>query len=419
MSTSNLVFVTQPKFSIRQVVGASFFLLAGLLSVVSLVILLTLGTRFFDLGFANVIYSFLMPMVGIGLGVIGFRVQKQVRIALYSIIPLVLFVLLPVILPALAITMKIQLPSLAVATPVVGSLGFLIWFSFLFGCILMLLGAHENSWRHLVAWICVLFAIFPLYLVILSAFSTSPGLQSTSLIPRSFVWDNFAILFTDPTVPYMRWMLNSAIIAGSVSLASVAIGAASAFGFSRLRFKGKRTGLQALLLIQMFPSVLALSAIYVIMERVHVFAPEWGLGTAGGLVLVYLGGSMGVNIWLMKGFVDSIPLELDEAAKVDGASAMQTYWQIFLPLARPILAIVTLLSFIGLFNEYVMARLFLPDVNSRTVAVGLQFFIGGQYSAYWGPFAAGSLLASVPIIIVFMSLQRYIIGGLTAGSVKG
>ena len=128
---------------------------------------------------------------------------------------------------------------------------------------------------------------------------------------------------------------------------------------------------------------------------------------------------MGVNIWLMKGFVDSIPLELDEAAKVDGASAMQTYWQIFLPLASPILAVVTLLSFIGLFNEYIMARLFLPEVEQRTVAVGLQFFIGGQYNAYWGPFAAGSLLASVPIIIVFMSLQRYIIGGLTAGSVKG
>jgi arabinogalactan oligomer/maltooligosaccharide transport system permease protein len=276
-----------------------------------------------------------------------------------------------------------------------------------------------NAWRHAVAWVCVIFAVFPLYLVVLSAFNSSPSLQSTSFFPKTFVWDNFAVLFNDPTVPYLRWMMNSAIIAGSVSLASVAIGAASAFGFSRLRFKGKRTGLQALLLIQMFPSVLALSAIYVIMERVHVFAPDWGLGTAGGLVLVYLGGSMGVNIWLMKGFVDSIPLELDEAAKVDGASAMQTYWQIFLPLATPILAVVTLLSFIGLFNEYVMARLFLPDVESRTVAVGLQFFIGGQYNAYWGPFAAGSLLASVPIIIVFMSLQRYIIGGLTAGSVKG
>lgn len=278
---------------------------------------------------------------------------------------------------------------------------------------------QQNSWRHFVGLFGTVFAIFPLYLVVLASFSSSQSLQSTSFIPTSFVWDNFTMLFTDPTVPFLLWMKNSALIAGAVSLLSVFIGAASAFAFSRLRFKGKRVGLQALLLVQMFPSVLALSAIYVIMERVFVFAPEWGLGTLGGLVLVYLGGSMGVNIWLMKGFVDSIPLELDEAAKVDGASAMQTYWQIFVPLATPILSVVTLLSFIGLFNEFILARMFLPETENRTIAVGLQGFIGGQYSANWGPFAAGSLLASVPIIIVFMTLQRYIIGGLTAGSVKG
>ena len=271
----------------------------------------------------------------------------------------------------------------------------------------------------MVAIICCVFAIFPLYLVVTASFSSNQSLQSTSFIPTSFVWDNYELLFTDPKVPFLTWMKNSAIIAASVSFLSVLIGAASAFAFSRLRFKGKRVGLQSLLLVQMFPSVLALSAIYVIMERVYVFAPEWGLGTLGGLVLVYLGGSMGVNIWLMKGFVDSIPLELDEAAKVDGASAMQTYWQIFVPLASPILAVVTLLSFIGLFNEFILARLFLPENEDRTVAVGLQGFIGGQYAQNWGPFAAGSILASVPIIIVFMSLQRYIIGGLTAGSVKG
>ncbi len=277
----------------------------------------------------------------------------------------------------------------------------------------------NNAWRHVVAWLCCFFAIFPLYLVVLASFSPQQSLASTSFIPTGFVFENYKMLFTDPTVPFLTWMKNSAIVAASVSLLSVLIGASSAFAFSRLKFRGKRTGLQALLLVQMFPSVLALSAIYVIMERVYVFAPQWGLGTLGGLVLVYLGGSMGVNIWLMKGFVDSIPLELDEAAKVDGASAMQTYWQIFVPLAMPILSVVTLLSFIGLFNEFVMARLFLPETENRTVAVGLQGFIGGQYSQNWGPFAAGSLLASVPIIIVFMSLQRYIIGGLTAGSVKG
>jgi arabinogalactan oligomer/maltooligosaccharide transport system permease protein len=204
-----------------------------------------------------------------------------------------------------------------------------------------------------------------------------------------------------------------------VAVLSVVVGAASAFAFSRLKFKGKRAGIKMLLLVQMFPALLALSAVYVIMERVYTFAPAIGLGTQPGLLLVYMGGAMGVNIWLLKGFVDSIPMELDEAARVDGASAVQTYWLIFVPLAAPVLAVVSLLSFIGTFNEFIMARLFLVDMESRTIAVGLQGFIGGQYSQNWGPFAAGSIIASIPIVIIFLSLQKYIINGLTAGSVKG
>ena len=214
-------------------------------------------------------------------------------------------------------------------------------------------------------------------------------------------------------------MKNSLVIAGVVAIASVVVGAASAFAFSRLRFKGKKEGLQILLLVQMFPAILSLSAVYVIMSRVYSFAPRIGLGTQPGLLLVYMGGAMGVNIWLLKGFVDSIPMELDEAAKVDGASPVQTYWLIFVPLAAPVLAVVSLLSFIGTFNEFILARLFLVDMNARTVAVGLQAFISGQYATNWGPFAAGSIIASIPLIAIFLSLQRYIISGLTAGSVKG
>lgn len=263
------------------------------------------------------------------------------------------------------------------------------------------------------------FAVFPLYLVFLSAFNESGSLQVTSFLPKEISFANFDVLFNDERIPYLTWMKNSLMISGLVAVVSVVIGAASAFAFSRLRFKGKKFGIQLLLLIQMFPAILAISAVYVIMERVYKFAPSLGIGTQAGLVLIYLGGAMGVNIWLLKGFVDSIPAELDEAAKIDGASAMQTYWQIFVPLAAPVLAVVSLLSFIGTFNEFILARLFLIEVESRTVAVGLQQFIGGQYSENWGPFAAGSIIASIPIVIIFLSLQKYIISGLTAGSVKG
>lgn len=278
---------------------------------------------------------------------------------------------------------------------------------------------RENLWRHTVAIIVALFALFPLYLVVISSINPTGSLQVTSFIPREFSIKNFEILFNDPTIPYLTWMKNTLFIAGLVAVVSVVIGASAAFAFSRLRFRGKKTGLQTLLLVQMFPAILALSALYVIMERVYNFAPSIGLGTQAGLILVYLGGAMGVNIWLLKGFVDSIPMELDEAAKVDGASPMQTYWLIFVPLAAPVLAVVALLSFIGTFNEFIIARLFLVDMDQRTIAVGLQGFIGGQYSQNWGPFAAGSIIASIPIVIIFLSLQRYIISGLTAGSVKG
>jgi arabinogalactan oligomer/maltooligosaccharide transport system permease protein len=256
-------------------------------------------------------------------------------------------------------------------------------------------------------------------MVVLSSLNPSGSLQVTSFVPNKISFNNFDTLFNNPQIPFLTWMKNSVVVAGFVAVVSVAIGAASAFAFSRLKFKGKKFGLQTLLLVQMFPSILSLSAVYVIMERVHNFAPDIGLGTQSGLILVYLGGAMGVNIWLLKGFVDSIPMELDEAARIDGASAVQIYWQIFVPLATPVLAVVALLSFIGTFNEYVLASLFLSDMDSRTIAVGLQQFIGGQYSKNWGPFAAGSILASIPIVIIFLSAQKYIVNGLTAGSVKG
>ena len=277
----------------------------------------------------------------------------------------------------------------------------------------------ENLWRHVAALGMSLFALFPLYLVVISSLNPTGSLQLTSFIPREISWNNYKLLFDSPAIPYLTWVKNSLVIAGAVALISVFIGASSAFAFSRLRFRGRKTGVQILLLVQMFPAILALSAVYVIMERVYRFAPSLGLGSQTGLLLVYLGGAMGVNIWLLKGFVDSIPIELDEAAKIDGASPMQTYWLIFIPLAAPVLAVVSLLSFIGTLNEYIMARLFLVEMDSRTVAVGLQQFIGGQYSQNWGPFAAGSILLSIPIVVIFLSLQRYIVSGLTAGSVKG
>jgi arabinogalactan oligomer/maltooligosaccharide transport system permease protein len=266
----------------------------------------------------------------------------------------------------------------------------------------------NNAWKHILAITLVLFTAFPIYVVIVTSFDPTGGISSSSLLPVKFSFDNYTLLFTDPRVPYWAWMKNSLLI-----------GAAAAFAFSRLRFKGRRIGLKTLLLIQVFPSFLSLSAIYVIMERVFLITPTFGIGSVWGLYLIYIGGALGVNAWLLKGFLDTIPMELDESARLDGASVPQVFWLIFFPLAAPVLAVTAVLSFIGTFNEFVIASLFLQDVERRTIAVGLQQFVGGQYTQTWGPFAAGSIIASIPLVIMFLSMQRFIIGGLTSGATKG
>jgi arabinogalactan oligomer/maltooligosaccharide transport system permease protein len=277
----------------------------------------------------------------------------------------------------------------------------------------------KDFWSHVFIWVLILFTLFPIYVVITSSFNPTGSLATSELWPKLWSLDNYKVLFTLESVPYLTWVKNSMIIASVNAVISVFIGAASAFAFSRMRFKGRKFGLQALLLVQVFPSFLALAAIYVMMEHVYTVFPAIGLGSLGGLLLIYLGGSMGVNAWLLKGYIDTIPMELDEAARIDGASTFQVYWLIFFPLAAPVLAVTALLSFIGTFNEFVLASLFLQDINSRTVAVGLQQFVGQQFGQNWGPFAAGSLLAAIPLVAIFLSMQRFIIGGLTQGATKG
>ncbi|MEY4263075.1 MAG: hypothetical protein RLY88_783 [Actinomycetota bacterium] len=277
----------------------------------------------------------------------------------------------------------------------------------------------SNAWRHIFAWALIAFSIFPIFVVVMSSLDSTGALASSQIIPSKLSLDNYIMLFQSDSLPFPIWIWNSFMVSSLNAVISVLIGVFAAFAFSRLRFKGRKFGLQALLLVQVFPSFLALAAIYVIMERIYTVFPAIGLGSIWGLLLIYLGGSMGANAWLLKGFLDSIPMELDEAARIDGASPAQIFWQIFLPLSTPVLIVTTLLSFVGTFNEFILASLFLQDVNARTVAVGLQSFIGAQFGANWNAFAAGSVLAAIPLVALFLSLQKYIVGGVAAGAVKG
>ena len=286
---------------------------------------------------------------------------------------------------------------------------------------------REDWWRHAIAAGAIVVALFPVAYVASAAFNADSSLGGTSLIPREVTLGNFEELLSpdesksqlqSSSSHYVRWLTNSLVVALSTSLLTVLLGASAAFAFARFRFRGRRLGMLFLLLIQMFPQLLAIVAIYLILLRVGDVFPAFGLNTRTGLIMVYLGGVMGVNTWLLKGFFDSIPEELDESARVDGASPAQVFWGVVLPLAIPVLAVIGILSFVGTFNEYIIASALLQN-DHFTLPLGLRAYIDKQYAEHWGPFAAGVLLAGVPIMVIFMSLQRFIVSGLTQGSVKG
>ena len=209
------------------------------------------------------------------------------------------------------------------------------------------------------------------------------------------------------------------LIAIVSSALSIFISACAAFAFSRFRFRGRRGGLLALLLIQMFPQFLAIVAIYIMFASITDLWPAIGFNTPWGIIILSLGGALGGSTWLMKGFLDTIPKDLDESATVDGATHSQIFFGIILPLITPILAITGLLAFIGAFNEFIMASIFLTETDKKTVAVGLYGLVAEERNANFGMFCAGALIAAIPIVLLFQYLQKYIVGGLTAGAVKG
>ena len=273
------------------------------------------------------------------------------------------------------------------------------------------------GWRHLVAIVAVLFSLFPIVFVLSAALNPLGTLSSTDLTPTGFTLDNFVNLFD--RFPFLTWYFNSILIATVSALTAVMLSALAAYAFSRMRFRGRRTGLMSLLLIQMFPQFLAIVAIFLTFTRISEYWPAIGFNTPWALILLYMGGALGVNTWLMKGFFDTIPAELDESARVDGATPSQVFWGVVIPLAVPVLAVVALISYIFTLNEFVIASAVLQSSDNYTLVVGLRGFISEQYAKQWGPFAAGVLLAAIPPTLLFLALQRFIVEGLTRGAVKG
>ena len=273
--------------------------------------------------------------------------------------------------------------------------------------------------RIVLAIVMLIFALFPVLWIISASFNPTGSLVGQPLIPSNPTLANYERLFNNPVNPYPRWYVNSLFVATTVTIFATAITTLAAYAFSRFNFRSRRPLLQAILLIQVFPNFLNMVAIFLILQQFGRYIPALGLNTYGGLFLVYLGGTLGANTWLTKGYFDSIPRDLDEAATVDGASGWQVFWVVLLPLVRPILVVVALLTFIGTYSEYVLARVLLTDKYMYTLAVGLNQMVSQQFAQQWGVFSAGALLAALPTILIFMFFQRYLVGGLTTGAVKG
>jgi arabinogalactan oligomer/maltooligosaccharide transport system permease protein len=274
----------------------------------------------------------------------------------------------------------------------------------------------EVAWKYVLAVVVVFVAAFPLVFVLSASFAAQGSLSGSAQLFSDFSLVNYQAL---GDTLYWTWVVNTLEVCIATAIGATMMGAAAAYAFSRFRFRGRRTSLTSLLIIQMFPQTVAFIAVFLLLIALGNVIPALGLNSKIALICVYLGGALGANTFLMYGFFNSIPTEIDEAAKIDGATHAQTFWRLIMPLVTPILAVVALLGFISAFGDFILARIVLVKQEQWTLAVGMYGWVSDQLVAKWGLFAAGAVLASIPILVLFLALQRYIVGGLSAGSVKG
>lgn len=283
----------------------------------------------------------------------------------------------------------------------------------------------NHLWIHAGLISFTLVTIYPVLWVLALAFS---GQQSVGIVdlpkdpnflerargvlpwPAHFSVKNFVDVMTEQ--PFGRWLLNSVMVSVMTTVLGVFLACTAAYAFSRFRFPGRDTGMLAFLVSQMFPGTLMLIPLFIIIVK-------WlGLGnTFWGLVIVYATTAIPFCVWMLKGYFDTIPVDIEESAVIDGASRQTIFLRIILPLAKPAIAITALFSFMTAWNEFILASVFLEAESMYTAPVGLRFFVGG-FSSQWGFFAAGSVIVSLPVVILFLYLQKYLVSGLTAGSVK-
>ena len=261
--------------------------------------------------------------------------------------------------------------------------------------------------------VCVII-IYPLLWTIGASFNPGNSLVSTSIIPKNPTNEHYVKLFAgEGNLFYKQWYLNSLKISVFTMLLSLISVSFTAYAFSRFRFKGRKNGLTLFMLLQMIPQFSALTAIFVLGQRLGLINSHWLL------ILIYVGGQIPMNSYLLKGYMDTIPMDLDESARIDGASRTRIFWQIIIPLSRPMLAVVAMNGFTGPLGDFALSSVILRNPESYTLPIGLYKLVSDKMGASYTTFAAGAILISIPIVIVFLSLQKHFVSSLTAGGTKG
>ena len=285
----------------------------------------------------------------------------------------------------------------------------------------------NHLWLHLFLILMVIVTAYPILWVLTVAFSGQQQLMFVDLPadptvlnrlraivpwPAQVSLQNFIDVFRQQ--PFGRWILNSALVAAATTVMGVFLATTAGYAFSRFRFPGRRAGMMSFLISQMFPGTLTLVPLYIIIVQWLQLGSNYL-----GLILIYSTTAIPFCVWNLKGYFDTIPRELEESALMDGASPAVIFWKIILPLSKPAVAITALFSFMTAWNEFVLALTIMDKEAMYTAPVGLRFFVGGFAEQQWGYFAAGSIVAALPVMALFLVLQRFLISGLTAGAVKG
>lgn len=269
----------------------------------------------------------------------------------------------------------------------------------------------RNLWlKRLFIWLFIALTLVPIFFVVTASLAKGTGFFQATLIPASVTLENYVSVLKN--TDFLIWMKNSLIISSIVAVLQLIMTTTAAYAFSRMKFKFRKNGLMMLLILQMFPSMMTLPAIIGLAYKLGF------MDNLAALILLLVGGSA-FNIWLLKGYIDGLPRELDEAAMVDGAGPFKIFWSMIIPLSRPMLIVIFLFTFIGTYSEFPLSSALLKDTSNYTLALGLQSFIRDKFSANWTQYSAAAVMASLPIVIIFMSFQKFLAKGLTAGSVKG